>query len=596
MVSAEHVSAAAASIAARIEHARLSPLHFFEFVAREEHTRLRIEAAPHQRVMLSFICAHPRSVLRIFAGGSKTFILGHLGLHLLGSDRTGRGAVIGATSGSAAKVLTVLRDPIENTRREFPELRAVFPTLRPSPLRSDPWGRNRITVDRPAGIRDPSFVAQGFKSDLPGARLKWIIGDDLLDEDNTRTPEARAAFAKDFGRRVLTRLDVRDALIVLANTPWDPDDLTYLLERACWPTLTMEVEGEVSYQSDRGWVSDELRPSTSNREPLKRVPIPGGGELLVSGPMRLAAHDSAKYGAPLVEYVSEGVARPVREGEEPPAGARVGRLDFREEIPLWPEKFSVEAIAEIKRSFAATPGEYLTKYRCRPPAPLDADKRAELFRQCKANGVADGHRFLLTSYRGPNPTFTGVDVGTSLSPGSDRRAIFTIEQVPELRLTVGGRPRVIRNARRLIGLSSGHWSGQEFVERLREALNAYGSIGRVESNAAQDLVRQWAVSLDSALAIEAHFTGAANKHHRIHGVAGVLIELQNLGWVLPCDPESGLAPPEVEAWGAELLGYLPERHPGDRLMASWLAREQARSVLGDRAIPYDLASVADRFR
>ena len=36
--------------------------------------------------------------------------------------------------------------------------------------------------------------------------------------------------------------------------------------------------------------------------------------------------------------------------------------------------------------------------------------------------------------------------------------------------------------------------------------------------------------------------------------------------------------------------------PGDRLIAAWLARAQCRAVLGDAAIPVDLASIAERFR
>ena len=52
---------------------------------------------------------------------------------------------------------------------------------------------------------------------------------------------------------------------------------------------------------------------------------------------------------------------------------------------------------------------------------------------------------------------------------------------------------------------------------------------------------------------------------------------------------------EVEKWIAEILAYRPDKHPGDRLIASWLAREEARKILGDGVIPVDLASVRSRF-
>jgi hypothetical protein len=573
----EIIRRAASQLAKKIAAARHHPGDFFEVAAREEHTRDRVTVAPHQRVLFDFIAAHRRSVVRIFAGGTKTYTLAYQLLFNLGQDHTGRGAVIGATAGSAAKVLAIVRDAIEDPRGEHPEVHAVFPTLRPSPLLSDPWGQNRIVVERPTGIRDPSVIAAGVNSDLPGARLRWILCDDILDEVNTATRESRDKLKRNFGRKVLTRMDVRDAWIVVANTPWEHDDLTFDLEKAGWPTLSMEVEGEVRFQTDVGWSSPDLRPS-------RRVP----------GAWRLVAHDSEAYGAPPCEVLADGAVRRVPDGAEPPPGAV--RFDVDEVVPLWPEKFSAEVIARIRDEFRAMPGEFMAKYKLRPRAPLDESRKRKLVDECKLNGWAIGHRALAPSYRGPNLTFTGIDVAVSTEDGADLRSIFTFEQIPQLDFMLpDGRRRLLRNARKILNVQCGYWTMPEFIDRIEREARLFSSLCRVETNGAQEILRQWLVQRDVSIPLEGHTTGEANKHHRQHGVAGVMIELENLAWVIPCD-EEGRSPEPVERWISELLDYRPDRHPGDVLIGSWLAREQARSVLGDGAIPYDLASVAERFR
>lgn len=569
---------AAARLIKRAERARVDPSAFFTFAAREEHTRERIAALPHQRLLLDFVTAHRKSLVRAFVGSSKTYTLGWLGLHLLGNDHTGRGLILGSTADSASKVLSVMRDAIEDERKEFAEVHLTFPTLQRGQGSSDSWSKTKLTVDRPAGIRDASWLAMGIGGALPGARLKWIIADDILNEDNTATPASREKLNRNFGRKVLTRLDMRDAMICVLNTPWEPDDLTFKLEQSGeWPCLSMEVEGEILI-TNTDWTSDLIRPSRVR-----------------PGAWRLAAHDSAAYDAALCELRVDGQRYPLAEGEEAQPGSIVEHFDLDDRVPLWPEKFGVEQIEQIRKDFAATPGEFMAKYKLRPRAPADEGKKRKWIQECKANGRALGYTALATGYRGPNPTFTGVDVATGVEEGADLRAIFTFEQIDALDLMVNGQRRQLRNARKLLNLQSGLWAGAEFVERIEVEAKLFNSMVRVETNAAQSLLKQWLIQRDSSLSVYAHITGNVNKNARITGVAGVLIELENLAWIFPCG-EDGRSPEEVEAWFAELLDYRPDRHPGDRLIASWLARAQCRAVLGDAAIPVDLASIAERFR
>jgi hypothetical protein len=86
------------------------------------------------------------------------------------------------------------------------------------------------------------------------------------------------------------------------------------------------------------------------------------------------------------------------------------------------------------------------------------------------------------------------------------------------------------------------------------------------------------LDVDVAVPIRAHTTGV-NKHQRIHGVAGVFLELENGAWLIPTDPETNRCPPMVQEWIEEILDYKPPpAHTGDGLMASWLARAEARAM------------------
>jgi hypothetical protein len=389
---------------------------------------------------------------------------------------------------------------------------------------------------------------------------------------------------------VLTRLDMRDAWIVVSNTPWEPDDLTFALEEGGWATLSMEVEGEVRVTLKDAAREGELLDFLDSVSDLVRP------SRLNPGAFRLRAHDAAEYGAPLCERLPDGGYRRLAEGEGIEPGAFCEHFDVDEKVTLWPEKFGVEEVVRLREEFRAMPGEFMAKYKLRPRAPADEGKKRKWVEECKLNGRAFGVRSLARGYRGEWPTFTGIDVATGVEEGSDMRSIFTFAQLGEVNFTLpDGRARRLRNARLILNVQYGLWAGREFANKIRDELNNFDSSGLVETNAAQSLILQWLVDEDASIPLEGQVTSAANKHRRVHGVAGVLVELENLGWIIPCD-ERGQCPEPVERWISEVLDYRPDRHPGDVLIASWLAREKARATLGDAALPHDLASIAERFR
>ena len=587
----------ARKLLARALKARVDPVAFIELVAREEHTRARVKLPPHLRVLVEFLAAHSRAVVRIFVGGGKTWTAAHLGLFLLGGDPAGRGANVGASAEGASQALALMREMVADEGGDFPELHLVFPELRPTERSSEPWGQNRITVRRPPGIRDPSWTAVGASGRLPGRRLKWIVGDDMLDEENTATPAARDKFSRRFAMKVLTRLDVRGGAIWLLNTPWDQDDLTYRLEATkVWPTISIEIEGEVRI-TNTAWTSHELRPSK-----------------LSPGAWRLRAND-AHPSAPLCEVMPDGRRRRLAEGEVRQieesgrswtigAGALVERYDLDEQVPAWPDKFDRPAIESIRDSMKADPSAWFAKYKLRPRVPADEAKKRAWIEECKLNARALGPDYWTQKdrYRGPNLTVTGLDLATGAEDGSDWRALFTFEVVPELRFHLpDGRLRHLANARRLLRVRYGRWVGEELVRVVERDVEAFDSVLRVETNGGADHLRQWLAARQHQrpdavpFEIHAHVTTAENKNARRSGIPGLFIVLENLAWIIPCDAE-GECEEDVQRWLDGLLAWRPELHPDDGVVASWLAHEQARLSLGDSFLGVDLASVEARFR
>jgi len=169
----------------------------------------------------------------------------------------------------------------------------------------------------------------------------------------------------------------------------------------------------------------------------------------------------------------------------------------------------------------------------------------------------------MSSYNGSNPTITGVDLAVGRGAQYDQTALFTFEQHQN-------------GKRQIIDIEFGQWDAPTIVDKLFQKAQAYGSIVRVENNAAQDYLIQFARARNASIPIKAHATGRAKAHPEF-GVEGIFIEIQNGAWVIPCDT-SGRCHPAVQRWVDECLYYQAGSHVGDLLMASWFAREQARDL------------------
>jgi hypothetical protein len=537
----DHVAAVQDVLMQRVEAARRSAPDFLEFVMREQTTKRPIRCAPHQRVGLDFMLAHRENVTMWPAGSSKTFCMATMTLFLLGQDVTTRGAVVSATQGQAMKILRVVRDYVATSS----ELRLVYPHLRPSTRKGDPWRDDAITVDRPPGIPDPSLCAVGIDGGLPGARLNWVVVDDILTRENTATKDQRAKVLQFLDSTVISRLDPVGGRFLVNNTAWHPEDLVHVLEKSGWASLRMTITGDVSVQDSAKRIRAGLAPW--DHELLR--------------PKYVAGDDYA--------------LRLVRPGVD----------DRLNDVPLWPERFfylpwelpdntqlppatswdeavgRARADIEDKRARHVVAGEFNRLYMNNCRDDQTAACKAEWVERCKANAREAGFFEMVSRYEGPNPTFTGVDLAVSPGEEHDDTSFFTFEILPDRR-------------RRVLDVETGQWDGPTIVRKLIAKQRAYNSIVRVENNQAQDFIRQFALQLDASLPVKPHCTGRT-KAHPEYGVPGGFAEMSNGAWLIPND-RNGRCHPMVQKWVDGCLYFAPAKHTDDSVMAWYFAREQAK--------------------
>jgi hypothetical protein len=497
--------------------ARGDPAIFAEYAFHTE-AQQPIVLAPHQRLLLRFVMLNAMCVIRMPVGASKTFLMTVLGLWLIGKDVTSRGAVISSGSRQAEKPLAMMMQYIE----DVPQVQHVFPHLMKS---SDPtavWRQTGFTIERPIGIRDPSMAAYGLKGKLPGARLSWALVDDVLDAENTHTKEQRAMVATRFHSTIARRLDTSGARLVVTNTPWDRDDLTYQLEALDWPTISMSVEGFITISNlkheevlrDYG---DLIRPSLTRE-----------------GKWRLRAHDP----------------------------------DASESTLLWPERWSRAWYQTTKAS--TPPHEFARAYQCEPMAAGAARCLREWVDQSYKGGA--GFVFPCKASDG-SWRYTGVDIG-GVKTSDDQSSICTIELRPD-------KKRRILNLQS--GRWNGPELIQRIVtEAHRYDSDVYVESNASQKFIADFAIDFDKVTVGTRGGIRVHkFNTGKNKWDPQFGVEAVFTEMMQGLWEWP---NQGRPHEELKELADECVFYDPEQHTGDRLMALFLARQGlARLGRGDGA-------------
>lgn len=227
----------------------------------------------------------------------------------------------------------------------------------------------------------------------------------------------------------------------------------------------------------------------------------------------------------------------------------------------WPEQWPEKRIAE-KRAILG-PVEFSRQLLCVARTDEDSRFRQSWIDACVARGEG---RSLLRQLNEVPPGFrvyTGVDLATKKKGRkSDLSVLFTIAVHPN-------------EDRQVLEVTSGRWGADEIVKRIIDTHRRFRSVVIVEDNATQQHIIDITRAV-SAVPVQGYTT--TGKVHRSpeFGIESMAVEFSNEKWIIPSD--GGRVAPEIAAWIQELLYYAPPAHAGDRLMASWFAREAAGKI------------------
>lgn len=229
--------------------------------------------------------------------------------------------------------------------------------------------------------------------------------------------------------------------------------------------------------------------------------------------------------------------------------------------PRWPEVWSLERLA--KKLEELGPVEFARQLECLARDDSTATFKREWVERCIRLGdgisLCDG---LVDIPRGYS-VYTGVDLAIQQHSAADLTCFFTIAIDPY-------------GNRHVLEIDSGRWQGPDIIEKIKSVHRRFQSIVIVENNAAQEYILQFTRGASDVTVFP--FTTGKNKADPAHGVQSLAVEMYNGKWVIPSDESGDKLHPEIAAWIDDMYYYDPAGHTGDRLMASWFAREGSRMV------------------
>lgn len=232
-------------------------------------------------------------------------------------------------------------------------------------------------------------------------------------------------------------------------------------------------------------------------------------------------------------------------------------LDPETGVSRWPDRWPLSRIESKKQELG--PLEFARQMLCQARDDAEARFKKEWIDVAISRGVGKDMAFALESVPPGCKVYTGVDLAVQKHSAADKTVFFSILVHPD-------------KSREVLWIDSGKFSGPQIVQKIVEAHQRFHSIIMVENNSAQDFILQFT---RGSFAVPVRpFTTGRNKANPEFGVESLAAEMAGGKWIIP--NKNGRIHPEVSEWITEMLYYDPTAHTGDRLMASWFAREGAR--------------------
>lgn len=462
----------------REQHGRLARTNmraFFSYVMRDEATGGAVDMTPMHEAWHDLAEKYDRLIIWSFMECGKTFELSIARvLWILGRYPSLRGAIVSNTTGQAAKIARTIAQYIERST----ELHEVFPDLRPD--QSMPWNTEQLTVRRPYISKDPTVQVLGIGSNIQGARLDFVILDDVLNHENTRTQGMRDGVWDWYHHTIPGRVTERGRILCVGNV-WNKDDL---LHRLC------------------------------------RNPLWHGFKF----PLVLPDGSSA-----------------------------------------WPKRWPPARIE--KRRIELGPIEWQIQMLCTAIDDSASRFRRAWIEKCLARGEGKDVAYAIREIPPGCKVYIGNDLGVGRKITNDQTVFFALMIHPN-------------GDREVLCIEAGRWLADKIMGKVVELHARFHGILIIENVAAQDYLVQL---LQGAVAVPIKpFTTGKNKVDPTFGLEAMGAELAAGKWIIP--NRNGVCDPEVQEWINEMLSYSPAAHTGDRLMASWFAKEGERLGALDKPI------------
>ncbi len=158
---------------------------FYKFLD-EWNEILNLTTPNHHRQIMEFLVqiletAPHRGLLMAFRHSGKSTVVGIFAACVLYMRPETRILILSAESNLASRMVGHIRHILEN----HPRCADLVPNIKKE------WASNRITVNRPIGIREPSVICQGVTGNITGMRADLIICDDIEVPNTSNTAQKR---------------------------------------------------------------------------------------------------------------------------------------------------------------------------------------------------------------------------------------------------------------------------------------------------------------------------------------------------------------------------------------------------------------------
>jgi hypothetical protein len=173
----------------RVKLCLLNPALFGEYYIKPYTRKWNTDTADHHYYMLECVMVNQNVVIHVPIEHAKsTWMSLVLPLWFIYRDRNTQGALISNTARQAQGFMARVKWHIEYN----PLLKEDFLDY-VTPNKNEKWTDEQIFVvrDESEQSKDPTILALGTGGALLGARLEWVIADDILDLGNTQTQHMR---------------------------------------------------------------------------------------------------------------------------------------------------------------------------------------------------------------------------------------------------------------------------------------------------------------------------------------------------------------------------------------------------------------------